>query len=383
MPENNNTELLSPTKVRSSNLELFRIVTMILIVAHHYVVNSGLTATGGPIYSNPLSWRSLFLLLFGAWGKTGINCFVLITGYFMCKSNITAKKFIKLLGEIMFYRIVINTIFWISGYAEFSFKVLVKVLLPITSIGTGFTSAYLVFFLCIPFLNILVKGMNEKQHIRLLLLCFFTYILLGTLPFLSVTLNYVSWFIVLYFIASYVRIYPKQIFFDTKLWGWLTLTSILVSAMSVVACAWIGANRNSKIAYIFVTDSNTFLAVLVGFCSFMFFKNLKMRNSKFINAIGATTFGVLLIHANSDVMRSWLWCDVLNNVGMYNSAFMPLHAIGSTLGIFVICSVIDFMRIKFIEKTFMKFWNKHWGKISLKLANLESKICKKFNIEEK
>lgn len=29
-------------KVRDSNLELYRIVAMLLIVAHHYVVNSGL-----------------------------------------------------------------------------------------------------------------------------------------------------------------------------------------------------------------------------------------------------------------------------------------------------------------------------------------------------
>lgn len=29
-------------KKRDSNLELFRIITMLLIVAHHYVVNSGL-----------------------------------------------------------------------------------------------------------------------------------------------------------------------------------------------------------------------------------------------------------------------------------------------------------------------------------------------------
>lgn len=29
-------------KERNSNLELYRIITMMLIVAHHYVVNSGL-----------------------------------------------------------------------------------------------------------------------------------------------------------------------------------------------------------------------------------------------------------------------------------------------------------------------------------------------------
>lgn len=68
---------------------------MFFIVAHNYVVNSGLTADNGPIASNLLSINSIFLLLFGAWGKIGINCFVMITGYFMCKSNITLKKIYK------------------------------------------------------------------------------------------------------------------------------------------------------------------------------------------------------------------------------------------------------------------------------------------------
>ena len=112
--ENTENKFLKPVvKVRESNLELFRIITMILIIAHHYVVNSGLTLADGPINTNLLSWQSIFLLLFGAWGKTGINCFVLITGYFMCTSRITLKKFIKLLFEVMFYRIIIYLIFLI------------------------------------------------------------------------------------------------------------------------------------------------------------------------------------------------------------------------------------------------------------------------------
>lgn len=73
---------------RDSNIELYRIVTMILIVAHHYVVNSGLTSLNGPLSACPTSFHSLLLLIIGAFGKTGINCFVFITGYFMCKSNI-------------------------------------------------------------------------------------------------------------------------------------------------------------------------------------------------------------------------------------------------------------------------------------------------------
>ena len=43
------------------------------------------------------------MLLFGAWGKTGINYFVLITSYFMCQSKIKWEKLLKLYIQIAFY----------------------------------------------------------------------------------------------------------------------------------------------------------------------------------------------------------------------------------------------------------------------------------------
>ena len=82
--------ILQPGLVRrESSLELYRIILMFLIVAHHYVVNSGVWNV---VNADPLSPKSLFLLEFAAWGKTGINCFMMITGYFMCKSNITLRN---------------------------------------------------------------------------------------------------------------------------------------------------------------------------------------------------------------------------------------------------------------------------------------------------
>ena len=366
-------------KKRDSNLELFRIITMLFIVAHHYVVNSGLTAAGGPIQSAPLSGRSIFLLLFGAWGKTGINCFVMITGYFMCKSQISAKKFAKLVFEFMFYRMVIYLIFLISGYEPFSIKTFVKTVIPITQINTNFTSCFVMFWLFIPFLNMLIQKMNERQHIHLILLSSFLYVILGTVK--QVTMNYVSWFIVLYFIASYFRLYSKKSFDNKKLWGILTIFTILVSSTSVIACAWLGTKISKFLPFYFVTDSNTILATVTGICAFMFFKNIKLKYSPIINTIAASTFGVLLIHANSDTMRQWLWKDTLDNVGHFKSSLMPLHAIGSVLGIFAVCVIIDIIRINLLEKPFFKFWDKHWDGFLAKLKKVEDKIFKKFNVE--
>ncbi|MDD4689317.1 MAG: acyltransferase [Eubacteriales bacterium] len=347
-------------KERNSNIELYRIITMLLIVAHHYVVTSGLTAVGGPVYADALSSKSIYLLLYGAWGKIGINCFVLITGYFMCKSNITLKKFMKLFLEIMFYKIVISAIFLITGYQSFSIVDFARDIIPFRNIAQNFTGCYVVFFLTIPFLNILVNNLTEKQHLKLLALVGFIYVFFGTVPGFSVRMNYVSWYIVLYFIGSYIRLYPKEIFNQTKLWGWLTLVFVGLSALSVVACAWLGTIIERNTAYYFVTDSNTFLAVATGVCSFMFFKNLKIKNSKFINTVAASTFGVLLIHSNSDTMRNWLWIDILKNVEMYDNGMVYIHSVLSVVGIFAICIIIDIIRIRIIEKPLFRLYDKYF-----------------------
>ena len=366
----------SGKKSRNSNLELFRIITMFLIVLHHYVVNSGLTDAGGVIYSSPLSWRSMFLLLIGAWGKIGINCFLMITGYFMCKSNITTRKFLKLYGEVVFYRVLFFLIFLLTGYQPFSVKEFLLLFIPINSIRNGFTGCYMVFFLFIPFLNILLKQLNEKQHLLLLALCGFTYVVFGTLH--RVTLNYVSWFMVVYLIAAYLRIYPKKVFSDKKVWGILTAIFVILSATSVICCAILGMRIHKEMAFFFVTDSNTFLAVGTGVCAFLLFKNLSLKNNKVINTIAASTFGVLCIHANNDAMRRWLWIDLLDNVGHYNSSIMPLYVIGSCLLIFMACTLIDIIRIQLVEKPFFHLIDRYVDKAEETVKNQLNTMMGKF-----
>jgi hypothetical protein len=372
---------MTKPKVRESNLELFRILVMLLIVAHHYVVNSGLTGiNSGPIFENITSIKSIFLLVAGAWGKTGINCFVLISGYFMCKSQITLKKFVKLLGVVMFYKIVIYFVFLATPYTTFSLKEAIFTFIPVVSVSTGFTETYLLFFLTIPFLNILINNLTEKQHLLLILLTGFIYVFFGTLPMFSVSMNYVSWFAVLYFIASYIRLYPKKIFSNTKFWGFATLITVTISVLTVVGGAYMSARIGRDVSHYFVYDSNTLMAVLVGVCSFLFFKNVKIKNSKFINTVSATCFGVLQIHANCDAMRIWLWGTVLNNVGAYYTKYTALHLIISVIGVFAVCSVIELLRINFIEKPFFKFWDKHYEKIKTRINGMTNK---KLSEEEK
>lgn len=343
-------------KQRDSSIELFRIITMFMIVAHHYIVNFGVI--GEITQANVLSVNGLFSLLWGWGGKTGINCFVLITGYFMCKSNITLKKFLKLIFEVEFYGIVIYSIFLMSGYESFSLKSFVKAVIPIYGIGTSFTSSYLVFLCFIPFLNILIKAMNEKQHRNLLITSLIIGSLLQTFLMAPSAFTYVGWFMVIYFIGSYIRLYRQELFNNRKVWTIAAAISLLLSLASVVAGAFVFYKFGKNASYYFVADSNKVLAVITSVSLFVFFKNHKINYNPVINTIAASTFGVFLIHTRGDRMRQWLWKDTLKNVGAFHTDTFIIHAVVSVLAIYIICTLIDIARIYLLEKPLFKVLDK-------------------------
>ena len=174
--------------------------------------------------------------------------------------------------------------------------------------------------------------------------------------------------------------YPRKIFDKTNLWLILSLVSIALSIASIFVCSWL-YTKGYLHPYSFVVDCNTFLALTNGITTFLLFKNIKMKQSKFINTVAATMFGVLCIHANSDTMRRFLWGDLFNNAGAYTSNYLPLHAILTVLIVFVACILIDLFRIYAIEKPFFKLYDKLDGKIANKYTKLENNLCDKYKIK--
>ena len=68
----------------------------------------------------------------------------------------------------------------------------------------------------------------------------------------------------------------------------------------------------------------------------------------------------MLIHANSGIMKQWLWTGTLKVTSFYDSPYLVLHAIAAVLGIYVICTVIDQIRIRTVEKWFMAWFDRHY-----------------------
>lgn len=329
---------------RLSNIELFRIFVMLAIVAHHFVVNSGLRSE--ILANEPFSGQSMFYYLFGMWGKTGINCFVLITGYFMCTSEITMRKFLKLYLQVLLYRLVIWGIFIACGRDAFSFGQAVRYILPFAELDKSFVQCFIAFFLFIPFLNILLRNISKHQHLALISLLLLVHTGMMLIPGGKVVYNYVSWFVTLYFIASYIRLYGLFRNNSVRFWGLATLVGMLVSMLSVVVLMYLGG----KHPYLYVSDSPAILAVVTSISTFMFFKNLPIKYTPIINIIASGTFGVLLIHAHSNAMRWWLWRDVVDVMGHYGSEYQYLYTIGVVIAVFTVCCFIDLGRKYLLEK---------------------------------
>ncbi len=361
-------------KVHDSNIELFRVFLMLMIVAHHYVVNSGFTSLFD--YSN-ITGNMIFLQFLGWGGKTGINCFLLITGFFMY-TQFRFKKLLKLYLEVKFYCVIFYFIFLFTEYRTFSagyfvFKVLFGV---IGNLNGDFTGGFFALFLIFPFLNILINKMNKYQHMTLIGVLLVIYTISSTF-FLNQNFEYLGWYLTVYLIGAFVGRYPCKMFENKKIWTWLSAAGLGLAWLSILAEDFIGMrfeqNGFNKWDFMFAGE-NKLLAIICGFCFFMLFKNIKIKRNKLINTVASSTFGVLLIHANSNEMRQFLWKDLLKNTTYYSSKYLVLHAAASIIEVYIICVLIDMIRINLLEKPLFHFIDKNSDYFNGKFVKLKEKM---------
>lgn len=79
-------------------------------------------------------------------------------------------------------------------------------------------------------------------------------------------------------------------------------------------------------------------------------------------------------------MRRWLWQDVLNNIGAYSGQWTIIHAFGCVVGVFVVCSLLDMIRINTVEPVYLKVLDKWLPKVVGKYRQAERSICERWKI---
>ena len=330
-----------------------------MVIAHHYTVSSGIMNC---FDFNDITGNMIFLQFWGAFGKIAINCFLLITGYYMLNAGWSLKKWLKLYIEIKFYKLSIYALFCLCGYAEFNYhELLITLFNVVFGIGNDYAETYLVLYFLIPFINRLIHSLTEKDYKRLLIILLIVLCIIPSFSiFLSVkalsndTWNYISWMIFMYLLGGYIRKYPQDRW-KSKYWMLIgSIGNILLVFASILVVDYIGIRFDFGAQYWFVNNANKLLALTTAFCIFNLTKCIEIKYNSVINRIGSTTFGIFLIHTSNTYVRTFIWNDVFKCTEYYTSPYLVLHAIVSVVLVFGTCCIIDYIRSLLFESFLYK-----------------------------
>lgn len=361
MPTEQNAANLGPkAKVRSSNLELFRVVLTFLVIAHHLLYH--LYGWNAEVFKEPLAFNSLFLYVSASFGRACNNCFILITGYFMCKSDITARKFLKLYATFVVCRLVVLFGLHVSGLERCGLENAAAAFLPFYQLKSNFFGCFFVFFLSLPFLKTLVSNLTERKHLALIALCAYPLVFCTNAPMFSATWGYCYWFVFIYFIGAYFRLYPKKIFENARITGATALGCLCLW----FACVYVktrlltdsGAPFDSLEAPTYwVRESNLIVPLAASIAAFLFFKNVRFPQSKLVNFLGSTTFGVLVLHHAGIVVCENTVLTPDRALGAFHSAAFPIVVLGAIAAIFTACAVVETIRRSVVDKPLFRFYD--------------------------
>lgn len=350
-------------KRRMSNFELLRIISVILIIAHHYSVHGiWIDKTAG------LSLNNAIIDFLAIGGKIGVSCFILITGYFNIKTTFSIKKLFKLVFEVLFYSIgifIIFNLFKINGF-DASLLIMIQSFLPITFSLYWFITLYIVIYMFSPYLNKLLFSLKKIELQKLILLLIIIGYIIPTFTTKNLGLGEFIIFITLYIIGGYLRIYyenVKQLKYKKYLiYFIICYILIFVSQLLLELMATKYTFALDKINYFI--GLNKLPVLITSLLLFGYIKNLNIKN-ELINHISQTSLGVYLIHDNYFV-RILLWQFIFKNNNYYQTNFLFIHAVIAIILTFVICVIIDIIRIKIFENNLLPLFFKLYDKFTFK-----------------
>lgn len=330
-------------KERSSNIELLRIVLMLGIIILHYNGKAMLYSSG---------INKIVIYFLESIFVCAVDLFILITGYFMFKTDKrTFDKPIRLLVQVVSFKIVIYGLRVLIGKVDFSIKHIVGSIIP----ANYFVILYIALYFVSPYINIVISSLDFKCTKKLLIILIIIFSVYPTFvdifseitgkkfDGLSTIGRYGSQygytiinFLLMYTIGAFIKKYDDYnkaslstvnhkltpyiyiiCLIILTFWGYLYNYSKEVSAMS--QSVWEYCNP---------------IVILLAVLTFYFFKNLKIKNNKFINELAKGSFTVFLLHG---IFLSKL------NIEKYvtgNTAIMIIHIISSAIGIYLICWLV-------------------------------------------
>lgn len=331
-------------KKRNLGLDLLRILSMLMIILLHSIDHSGLEQALVP--GTALYYYELFLY---SAVQVCVNCFVMISGYFLVTSSFRIEKLIKLWIEVIFYSLVIKVIMMAAGEIPVSAASLVSCFVPVLTGRYWFVTIYFGMYLLSPFYNIAVRAMTKNQHRNLCVLLFVLFsVLVSIHPGFKGMNAGGGWglagFTVLYIFAAYFRLHY------TPTGNWKKPLAVYLLCPVMIAIL-IGISERLGLGLLTAVFRNwpryDSFPVYIATCSlFVVFLNINVHQGGTIVAkIAPAVFGVYLIHAHANVCTVPMW-GRLGMIANMGKAWYPLYQLAVAAAIFVVCVLMDLLRQK-------------------------------------
>lgn len=321
-------------KARESNIELLRIITMLLIVLlHANYFSLGPPSQEATIYSPVSSFLRVFAEQICI---VGVDVFVMISGWFGIKPSF--KGMCSLLYQVLFW----GVIFTFVGFVLHS-TVSIESLVMVVWFGSAywFIVSYIGLYVISPILNTFVRESSQKRFLFLLLVFFATEFIYGWVAD-SDSFNggySIISFVGLYLLARYLRLYSVKL---RSIKPTTAIIMFLICSLIPAVYSFLGFRNGwlqlRCISYIspLVIASSVFL--------FFFFTKLEFR-SRAINWIACSVLSVYLVHQHPVVIPYFQsYVQMLATSG-YSTSICVTIILLSTVLLFIFCVAFDRIRI--------------------------------------
>lgn len=339
-----NISAIKPSRTnRHVGIELLRIVSMLMVVALHSLIKGNYNKTQNFLINNEC-WVMICLSV------VAVNCYVLISGYFLCESHFKLRRAANTFTQMWFYSVATLAVMVAFKIYKFKFGDFFWAVFPFR--GTHwFAETYLQLLFVSPILNFAISNMKKKQ-MKLSLVS-----LLGIYCVLNFLFKYfnpiddsggygIIWFICLYFVAAYLKKYYKITGKSGKYFLGYFITVLLNSILH-----FIFRNSNEVLREWMIRDYNNILVLIGSVFLFLAFLNMNIKSNaakKIITFISPLTFGVYLIH-ESQYVSDFLWSRINADTIKPNGINFAFIAVGIILAVFTVCAIIEFVRQKLFK----------------------------------
>lgn len=270
---------------RNSNIELLRIIAIILVL----VIHASFRALGIPTQEEiSTSPYSSFLRFFSqSISMVCVNLFILISGWF--RINTKPAKVAELIFQVFFYCTLIYIIISLMGITNFSISRWIR--LFYLNGSYWFIKAYLFLYILSPLLNLYVENSSQKQMLYFLISFFVFQTVFDCIvdtPWLGAGYSPFS-FIGLYLLAQYLRRYSHHKLIKTK-----AIIYLMIYCSTVLIAPLLSILAPFKMSYYYYYSSP--IVIISSLSLFLFFCYLKIQ-SNIINWIAISSFSVYLVHS--------------------------------------------------------------------------------------